>query len=190
MIVSNFSVADSDVTTATLYWDENEKCSGYEVFRYDAQTEGGRAWGAGKSALWKYNFDQTNLTPYQEIWFAVKMVEANWVVIGDRTKDVGDGAWVYFHISQAGKNAVGEVLWDIEMSVGGYTYFIEKNQLGNAIEMGTEPDCLARLLWDQGFSSATSAGGDGNAFLIYSYAENAEDIRFYCTEVVGLRKLS
>ena len=160
----------------------------FDIFRYDAQTEGDRAWGYGKSALWKYNMDQTDLTPYQEIWFAVKMINATWNIVGDQSKNVGDGAWVYFHITQVGKDEFGDVLWDIEMSVGGYTHVVEKNQNGKRLEKDAEPNCLARLLWDQGFSSATSAGGDGNAFLIYGLTET--DISFYCTEVVGLRKWS
>ena len=66
--VSNFSVADSDVTTATLYWDENEKCSGYEIYRYDSASEKYKLFETVETS----SIDLQNLVPGTKYYFKIR----------------------------------------------------------------------------------------------------------------------
>lgn len=159
------------------------------VARYDVRKEGAQAWET--SALWNYNYDQTDLKEYGEVWFAVKAVNAYWA-LGTNSKlespnwaflqadGIGGSPWVYVHLKQSGKDRLGYILWDIEVSIGGCVYAIVDKQSGKPIDKDRPINSISRLLWDNGFSSE-----DGSTILLYS--EEPKSSVFYCTEVVGVR---
>ena len=135
------------------------------------------------SALWYHNFNQMDLKDYQEVWFAAKLVNAFWAFVNG--PQGFSSAWAYFHMTQTGTDELGYRLWRIEVSVGTQTYFIIENQNGRKIDKERPINSIARLLWDEGFSSP-----DGNAILIYHVDEqDTTPVTIYCTEVRGITKL-
>ena len=149
------------------------------VTRFDAKTEGAFAWGKGKSAVWNYNFDGMNLAEYSDVWFAAKLVNAHWQFIDGKTPVIIT-PWTYFHFKQLGTNIYGIRQWRIEISVGGQKFVVFQEQSGSYIDDDRPANSIARMLWDEGFSSA-----DKTAALIYS--DSDERASFYCTEILGLK---
>ena len=158
------------------------------VTRYDTVTEGVRVWET--SALWHYNYDGTDLAGYSDVWFATKVVNAHWVFANTHLESAwafaaGDriwaSPWVYVHLRQTGKDYLGYILWEIEVSVGGYVFARIENQSGKAVDKERPINSIARLLWDEGFGSP-----DGSSILFYS-DDYTIGKQFYCTEAVGVR---
>lgn len=192
--VSGGMLAINDPERAQIV--ENEDLGGVKaptgfstVTRYDVRQEGVGAWES--SALWNYNYDKTDLKDYAEVWFAAKAVNAYWA-LGKNDKvaspnwdflvgnGIGASPWVYVHLKQTGQDYLGYILWDIEVSIGGYVFARIESQSGKPIDKDRTINSLARMLWDEGFGSA-----DGSTVLFYS--ENTKSSVFYCTEVVGVR---
>ncbi len=159
------------------------------VARYDVRQEGAGAWET--SALWNYNYDNTDLRDYGEVWFAAKAVNSYWALgTNDKLESpnwaflqdagIGTSPWVYVHLKQSGKDRLGYILWDIEVSIGGYVYAVVEQQSGKPIDKDRPINSIARLLWDDGFGSE-----DGSTILLYS--EEPKSSVFYCTEVVGVK---
>ena len=190
------SLVDSFLTTKDdrTQLIENPDCdvSAPEAFsivtRFDVRKEGTEPWVT--SALWNYNYDMTDLRDYKEVYFATKAVGAQWRLAYNSSLQTTNWAysvseaiygapWVYVHLKQSGKDKYGYILWDIELSIGGYAYAKVEKQSGKPMDKDRPINSLARLLWDGGFGSE-----DGSAILFYS--ENPPESIFYCTEVLGV----
>jgi hypothetical protein len=148
--------------------------------RFDAKTDGAQAWGEGKSALWNYHYDNTNLREYSDVWFAAKIVNAQWTFVDPNTKNLYTTAWAYFHLKQLYVDRFGTIFWRIEVSFAGNVCAVNAEQSGKYIDKDRATNSLARMLWDDGFSST-----DKMAMLIYA---TADDVTIYSTEIVGIRK--
>ena len=155
-----------------------------KLTRFDAKTQPpGTPWTEGN--LYYYNWDQTKLTEYGEIWFALKLKNASWVYTHARDLEHTPKSWIYVHMKQTGETWDGFTLWSIELSIGGYVVTTIVDQTGRYIDDDRPTNSIARLLWDEGFGSA-----DGNAILIYNfgpYDELDSTLSIYCTEVRGIR---
>ena len=160
-----------------------------QVSRFDGKaTPPGTPWTEGN--LWHHNWDQTDLSDYQEVWFAAKLVNLNWVYVHDRNGEITPPSWLYIHMAQTGVSDDGHTLWTIETSIGGYVCTTIVNQMGNKYDNDTRAkNSIARLFWDEGFGSP-----DGNAILIYNFVpedkRETHPVSIYCTEVLGVRKTS
>ena len=148
--------------------------------RFDAKTEGAQAWGYGKSALWNYHYDNTNLQEYSDVWFAVKIINAQWTFVDENTSNLYTTAWAYFHLQQVYVDRFDTIFWKIEVSFAGNVWAVNAEQSGKYIDKDRATNSLARMLWDDGFAST-----DKMAMLIYA---TTDDVTIYCTEIVGIRK--
>ena len=155
-----------------------------KLTRFDAKTQPpGTPWTEGN--LYYYNWNQTKLTDYGEVWFALKLKNAFWVYTHARDLEHTPKSWMYVHMKQTGESWDGFTLWTIELSVGGYIVTTIVDQTGRYIDDDRPTNSIARLLWDEGFGSA-----DGNAILIYNfgpYDELDPTLSIYSTEVRGIR---
>jgi len=152
------------------------------IHRFDGKAEGVGAWE--RSALWNYNFDNTNLRDYSDVWFAIKVVNGFWAFVND-TPGL-DTPWLYIHLRQVGIDDKANLLWDIQGSVGGQVWIDIKNQSGSRIDEARGANSIPRLLWDDAFNSP-----DKNAILIYHRTDNTTTYApptIYCTEVRALPK--
>ncbi|MBQ9714314.1 MAG: leucine-rich repeat domain-containing protein [Clostridia bacterium] len=145
------------------------------VTRFDSKTEGDYAWTS--SALLYNNFNRTDLSNYSEVWFATKMVNGRLYITPDASyqKD----SWIYFHLTQT-----GETLWTIEVTVDGEVLAKVENQNGEELSTHQSINSLARILWDNAWSSE-----DGSSVLFYHNNEGKQ-VSLYCTEVLGLHVCS
>ena len=152
--------------------------------RFDGKTQPpGTPWTEGN--LWHYNWNQTKLTDYSDVWFAAKLQNAYWVYVHDREAEHTPVSWLYIHMKQTGKTWDGFSLWTIETSIGGYVCTTIVEQTGRYVDDNRPTNSIARLLWDEGFGSP-----DGNAILIYNFGpyDNPDPtLSIYCTEVVGIK---
>jgi hypothetical protein len=155
-----------------------------KLTRFDAKTQPpGTPWTEGN--LYYYNWDQTKLTDYGEVWFALKLKNAFWVYTHARDLEHTPKSWMYVHLKQTGETWDGFTLWTIELSIGGYIVTTIVEQTGRYIDDDRPTNSIARLLWDEGFGSA-----DGNAILIYNfgpYDKLDPTLSIYTTEVRGVR---
>lgn len=154
-----------------------------KISRFDAKTTPpGTPWTSGN--LWSYNWDQTKLTDYKEVWFAAKLQNAHWVYTHNRDAEITPVSWVYIHLTQTGETWDGYTLWRIETSVGGYVCTTVEEQTGRYYDDDRPTNSIARLLWDEGFSSP-----DGSSIMIYNFIPEGSplSLSIYCTEVVGIK---
>ncbi len=147
--------------------------------RFDSLATGANAWGQ-TGVLQHFNFDQSNLAEYSEIWFAAKVIGGFWVFVGHTPRDV-TSPWVYIHIKKESMDILGNYYWTVEASIGGYVFARNENQFGRFVDGDRPKNSIARLLWDEGFGSP-----DGNSILIYPLGvENG--VTIYCTEIVAVK---
>ena len=153
-----------------------------ELTRFDAKTTGaGTPWTS--SVLWEHNYDKTQLTKYEEVWFAARLVNSYWAFVSDGTKNCSEG-WMYFHLMNKGRDEDGFTRWDIEVFLGGLVYERLENQSGRQLDMDRPTDSISRLLWSEGFSSEGK-----RAVLIYpSFPDGSISPTIYCTEILGIEK--
>jgi hypothetical protein len=156
-----------------------------KITRFDGKTTPpGTPWTEGN--LWHHNWDQTDLTDYQEVWFAAKLQNSNWVFVHDRDGEYTPASWMYVYMKQTGESSDGYTLWTIELSIGGYVCTTIERQTGRAYDDNRPKNSIARLFWDEGFGSP-----DGNAILIYNFIPEEEreekPLTIYCTEVLGVK---
>lgn len=152
--------------------------------RFDAKTTPpGTPWTSGN--LWHHNWDQTKLTDYKDVWFAAKLQNANWVYTHNRDAEITPASWLYIHLTQTGETWDGYTLWRIETSIGGYVCTTIEGQTGRYYDENRPTNSIARLLWDEGFSSP-----DGSSIMIYNFIPEGSplSLSIYCTEVVGIKK--
>ena len=142
-----------------------------QVKRFDSNTEAGEdgnAWVAGRA--WATSYDDTDLSAYSEVWFAVYMSSG---YINDRKDTLAfAGNWVYFHLTQT-----AESLWTIKVVVNGAvkaTYADHNAKSGSA----TLPkDSIAKIIYNTGSESQG----------IYLFVQNGA-CSIYSTELVGVLK--
>lgn len=153
-----------------------------ELTRFDAKVTGaGTPWTNG--VLWEYNYNKMQLTGYEEVWFAAKLVNAYWAFVSDGSKNRGE-PWLYFHLTNKGPDEDGFTRWDIEASIGGQVYEKLENQSGRQLDMERPTDSISRLLWSEGFSSEGK-----RAILIYpTFPDGSKSPTIYCTEILGIKK--
>ena len=142
--------------------------------RFDAIKDG---WV--NEVLWYYSYDGTNLWKYSDVWFAAKIVRGYWAFAGGPAGV--DDPWVYIHIRQLEDAEDGYTHWRIEASIGGQVYVIQEDQIGGYLDQERPANSIARILWDEGFTSK-----DKNAILLYPIKDMSPTI--YCTEVRAVEK--
>lgn len=152
--------------------------------RFDGKTQPpGTPWTEGN--LWHHNWDQTKLTAYGDVWFAAKLQNVHWVYTHDRNAEYTPPSWVYIHLKQTGETWDGFSLWSIETSIGGYICTTIEEQTGRYYDDNRPTNSIARLLWDEGFSSPNGA------ILIYNFVPEEDrethPVSIYCTEVLGVK---
>lgn len=147
-----------------------------EVYRFDGKAD---RWE--RSALWNYNFDNSDLQAYEEVWFAIKVVNGYWAFVGiDDTPMLHAPTWVYIRMKQVGMNKDEERFWDIEASFGGQVWVKINNQIGAEIDNDRKENSVSRLLWNEAFHSRENGE---NALLIYHNSDGGNPPTIYCTEI-------
>ncbi len=130
-------------------------------------------WTSGAMAAAAY--ENSNLSAYDEVWFAIKVENGSLNVSGT---SMSSNAWYYFHMVKT-----AESTWTIEITVNGETTTLE-NQSGTEATTASQwlqmPNSLATILYGTGMSSA-----DGGYVLVY---HNGEGAKFYATEILGYTK--
>ncbi|MBR2646229.1 MAG: hypothetical protein IKD47_01535, partial [Clostridia bacterium] len=142
------------------------------VTRFDSKSEEATIWNS--SVLGAQNFNNIDLSNYSEVWFAVKLANANWTFVGNSASV--STSWVYFHLTQT-----AALTWTIELVADGEVVLTIENQNGTAIDTNRPINSIGRMFYDDGYSSA-----DGNAILIYHSGSGVASI--YTTEVFGVEK--
>ena len=103
----------------------------------------------------------------------------------NRDAEITPVSWLYIHLTQTGETWDGYTLWRIETSIGGYVCTTIEGQTGRYYDDDRPTNSIARLLWDEGFSSP-----DGSSIMIYNFIPEGSplSLSIYCTEVVGIKK--
>jgi hypothetical protein len=134
---------------------------GYEnIHRLD----GDKDWS---TALERQFFNETDLSAYKEVWFAMKIVNGFWVMRGQWQRDTLTD-WVYFHYIQ-----IEDGVWAVEVSTGTGHFITEFNVLGTNLR------------------SMTYREGYGNGLLLYNnngHRPAGENTSIYATEIRGILK--
>ncbi len=123
-------------------------------------------------------YNDADLTVYDELWFAVKTVNAAiriWPNGSAGMEATPNGEWVYFHLTQ-NDNAT----WTIKMTWQG-TEQMEARTLEN--QTGTT---IKSIIYDAGSGTAT----DGYSVWVRANDANATGVEIYSTEVMGTKKTS
>ena len=141
-----------------------------QVKRYDSNTEtgaDGNAWTTARA--WLTSYDDTDLSAYSEVWFAVKISSG---YLNDRNTTLAfAGTWAYFHLTQT-----TDSVWTVEVVVGGEVKATYTGHNGNATT--TQPkDSIAKIVYN------TGGAGEG----VYLWVQNGA-CSIYSTEVVGIEK--
>ena len=142
-----------------------------QVKRFDSNTEAGEDGNAWTTArAWATSYDDTDLSAYSEVWFAVYMSSG---YINDKKDTLASaGNWVYFHLTQT-----AESLWTIEVVVNGAvkaTYADHNAKSGSA---ALPKDSIAKIIYNTGSESQG----------IYLWVQNGA-CSIYSTELVGILK--
>ncbi len=142
-----------------------------QVKRFDSNTEAGAdgaAWTTGRA--WVTGYDDTDLSAYSEVWFAVKVSSG---YLNDRTNTLAtSGNWAYFHLTQT-----ADSIWTVEVIVNGEvkaTYAGHNGKAGNAFGANNS---IGKILY---YTGGVEQG-------VYLWVQNGA-CNIYTTEVVGVLK--
>ena len=143
------------------------------ISRFDSTAEDTATTNPWTSGSLNANaIDKTELSAYEEVWFAITLQNAyfNITGLGSHTPN----GWVYFHLTK-----VGAELWKIEISINGETT-TQNNQSGTKIDSNTPTNAISTIFTGGGFSAA-----DGGYVLIYHGGEGTASL--WSTEIVGVK---
>ncbi len=142
-----------------------------QVKRFDSNTEtgaDGAAWTTGRA--WDTGYDDTVLSAYSEVWFAVKVSSG---YLNDRTNTLAaSGNWAYFHLTQT-----ADSIWTVEVIVNGEVKATYTGHNGNSTSTTQPKNSIAKIVYNTG----------GAEQGVYLWVQNGA-CNIYTTEVVGVLK--
>ena len=136
--------AKAEMILPSIWRDDNYALNGYtsmavpagftNVKQYDwlgNKANGGSPWGAGDTNMSTYCINQTDISGYSDVYFAIRIVGGKDIYIrglGDNATYAG-GDWLYVHYQQTSAG-----VWTLSVaSVDGYTY-VKTGVTGNDLK--------------------------------------------------------